>query len=185
MDESELGELEQAEQSAARVHELSILTWNVWFNEQDWFLRCRALLGHVQRVRPHMACFQEVTPRFLEQLAAADWVRAEYAISDAGDEGTLLPYGVVMIARVPVRRFVIFDMASTQNRKLVLAELTVNGTRVTFASMHLESHKRNTHLRAWQRRAVASALRTLGGLADLVLFAGDMNVHDVWPESAD
>ena len=139
--------------SNLEVDPLSIVTYNVWFSARNQHARCHALLREVRDRRPLFACFQEVTPFFLHQLLATDWVRAQYKISDSSNGKTLkspgssLVYGVVMLVRanvgIEVEALLLYKLESSMGRHCLVCDAKVpwqgSVVDVTVATVHLES----------------------------------------------
>merc|ERR1712070_1101547 len=59
---------------------LTVLTWNVWFDSLAAPQRFRAIAEEVLKQAPDVACFQEVTERFLRALHESE-VRLLYEFS--------------------------------------------------------------------------------------------------------
>jgi endonuclease/exonuclease/phosphatase family metal-dependent hydrolase len=148
--------------------EVRVVTWNVWFGPHAFRARGTALLAELERRRPDVIALQEVTPALLERIVAAPWIREAYQLSDV-DGLTLDGYGVVLLSRLPVRKFRLAAVPSQMGRQLVVAELACG---LTIASIHLESTAAQTPTRIRQLRLVQPYLAALG--PDVVL-AGDMN----------
>jgi len=53
---------------------VSVLTWNVWFNEGlEVEQRMKSIGEHFEEHSPDIICLQEVTPRILDLLRSAPW----------------------------------------------------------------------------------------------------------------
>ena len=167
------------------VNELRVVSWNLFFAEGYWVDRLHAGVGELMALDPHVICLQEVMERSLSYLLRLSWVRDNFVVSDGGGSGTLAPYGVVILSRIPVKRFVIADLVTRMNRKLLVAELVVNsGEMLVVATAHLESLPESGSYRVAQLLDIHALLAAYRGLASLVVLCGDTNTHDTYPENA-
>ncbi len=151
---------------------MRILTWNVYFGGHMFEERRDALVAELARRRPEVIALQEVTAPLHEALAALG-----YWMSDDGAMFHELRYGVVILARVPVRGATILDLPSEMGRKLITVELA-SGLRV--ASVHLESGRDERPRRLEQLAVVQARLVRY----DDVVWVGDMNFAPGTPEDA-
>ena len=70
--------------------------------------------------------------------SAKEWIRENYWVSDAHGH-TVTPYGVLLLSRLPILRLELHDLPSAMHRRLLLADLSVNGLTVRVGTVHLES----------------------------------------------
>lgn len=163
-----------------------VLTWNVWFSPFHQERRYEELLRIVEDSAPEIACFQEVTRAFVEQLVEKEWIREHYFVSDVSGE-TVLPYGVLMISRLPVSRFNLYYFPqSDMGRALMWAEFSMadvesgsSAEKLVVATSHLESLNHNAETRVTQMKAAFSLLSVF----ENVLFVGDFNFGQDWEEN--
>mmetsp|Transcript_2692 Transcript_2692/g.9534 ORF Transcript_2692/g.9534 Transcript_2692/m.9534 type:complete len:303 (+) Transcript_2692:280-1188(+) len=120
------------------LDQISFVTFNVWFSNAFFEQRAEALFRIVDSLHPHFVCLQEVTPRFVALLREQEWVQRDYYCSDAIGT-TVNPYGVLMLSRLPVSRFVLHTLPTNMGRKLLVAETMVNGELFRVSTVHLES----------------------------------------------
>jgi tyrosyl-DNA phosphodiesterase 2 len=168
--------------------ELTVTTFNVWFDSYFADQRYRAIAQLLSREMPDVMVFQEITPAALSVLLAQPWVRERYRSaavvgSRAGN------YGQLMLSRLPTSRVTYTRLPTRLSRGFLKAEFTVNGRLLVVCSVHLESGKRNVRLRGRQLRRMFRALRS----AEDAVVLGDFNMrdsengriappyHDVWP----
>ena len=109
---------------------------------------------------------QEVTPYFLAHLLSQPWLRAQYCVSDVNGS-TLDRYGVVLLSRVPVRRFLLLPLPSMMSRRLLVADFGP----LAVATVHLESMRPCVEERIVQLDLVCRALAQAPG----AVLMGDMN----------
>ena len=167
--------------------DVRVVTWNAWFGEHEFEARRRALLDELACRKADVIALQEVTPELLDDLCDEPWVRSAYRLSDVQ---LMQSYDVVLLSRLPVRRFGSLVLPSQMGRRLVVAELACG---LVVATVHLESMKGYERTRALQLELIQPALIELGDDAVLV---GDMNFQpgdpleteamdpgfvDVWP----
>jgi endonuclease/exonuclease/phosphatase family metal-dependent hydrolase len=152
--------------------EFTLSTWNVWFDRYRREERNAALLAELERYRPHVMLFQEVTPPFVRALQAAAWLKEGYWIS--GVEHTQI--GVVMVARVQCHALGFHPLTSRMGRRLLVGRFAGG---VAVAGAHFESNRDSGETRAAQ---FSEALDILEREPAAVL-AGDFNSTAEEPES--
>lgn len=164
---------------------MRLLTWNVYFGGHCFEERAGALVAELERRRPEVIALQEVTPELLPRLAG---LAGGYELSDADGATLDLGYGVVILARIPVRGYRFVDLPTEMGRTLVTAELD---TGLTVAAVHLESMASGGPRRLEQLAVIQRHLAR----RDDVIWVGDMNFApdgaeqtaldpgwvDVWP----
>jgi hypothetical protein len=174
--------------------ELTILSWNVWFNSHCAGDRWRSILFESSKRLPHVLAFQEATPLFVRLLLAEAWVTAGYVCSDGGDGRSCAPEGELLLVRKELQPvFTTTALPSNMSRAMVSAVLPPIGCAVGTA--HLESKEENAPTRLLQAKVCRDVLdQNAGGNA---IFCGDMNTEssetehlmevlggnwvDVWP----
>lgn len=133
-----LAAAEEREDFGQTLDQISFVTFNVWFSNAFFEQRAAALFRIIDSLHPHFVCLQEVTPRFVALLREQGWVQRDYLCSDAIGT-TVNPYGVLMLSRLPVKRFVLHTLPTNMGRKLLVAETMVNGDLFRVSTVHLES----------------------------------------------
>lgn len=153
--------------------ELTVVTFNIWFDDYYAEQRYQAIAELLRERRPDVIVLQEVTSAALEVFIDQPWVRDEYLSASAvgGDTGN---YGMLMLSRVPAVRAAYSRLPTRQSRGFLEAELAVNGARQTVCCVHLDSGKSSARLRAWQLRRI---FRSQKKTEDAVLL-GDFNMRD-------
>ena len=153
--------------------ELTLTTYNIWFDSKYAEPRYRAIAELLSRRAPDIMVFQEVTPTALDVLLGAPWIRTDYAsASVVGDH--VGNYGLLMLSRLPVTRVTYTRLPSRLDRGYLTAEFSVSGARQVVCCIHLDSGKSWWPLRAWQLRRIFGALRRT---TDAVVL-GDFNMRD-------
>ena len=169
--------------------ELTVATFNIWFDDYHAEQRYRALAELFCHRKPDVVVLQEVTPIALRIFIDQPWVRAEYLRVSVvgGDTGN---YGMLMLSRVPVAWASYRRLPTRQSRGFLEAQLAVDGAPPTVCCVHLDSGKSSARLRGWQLRRI---FRSQQSTDDAVLL-GDFNMRDaengritapfrdVWPD---
>ena len=153
--------------------ELTVSTFNIWFNTFFADQRYRAIAQLLSRDMPDVMVFQEVTPAPLAVFLAQPWIREHYrcAAVTGGDLGS---YGMLMLSRLPIRRVTYTRLTTRLARGFLQAELAINGSPLVICAVHLESGKSAAWWRAWQLRRIFRALKTV----DNAVILGDFNMRD-------
>ena len=168
---------------------LTLVTFNIWFNEKHAQQRYQAIADLLSRDLPDVMVFQEVTPAALDVFLAQPWIRERYRRAEVTGVG-VGNYGLLMLTRLPVGRVTYKGLPTRLSRGFLRAEFVVNGRPVVIAAIHLESGKAASRLRARQLRTVFRAVRG----AETTVVLGDFNLRDaengaigkkfldVWPD---
>lgn len=153
--------------------ELTVATFNIWFDDYHAEQRYLAIVDLLRGRRPDVIALQEVTPAALEVFLDQPWVRNEYLSASAvgGDAGN---YGMLMLSRVPITRTTYSRLPTRQSRGFLEAELAVSDARPIICCLHLDSGKSSARLRGWQLRRIFHAQKSV---EDAVLL-GDFNMRD-------
>lgn len=119
---------------------LSLLTWNIWFDDNEMYRRFEHILDFIHEKNVDVVCLQEATTEFLELLKHRTW-HSEYDMSDGDLSGsTIGDYGVLMMCKRSLgAKFSFHSMPSKSNRKLLIGTLL---PQLTVGTVHLESRKR-------------------------------------------
>ncbi|MDT5067898.1 MAG: tyrosyl-DNA phosphodiesterase 2 [Mycobacterium sp.] len=153
--------------------ELTVATFNIWFDEYFADDRYLAIAELLARDMPDVMVFQEVTPAALDAFSAQPWIRDHYlraaAVNGLGN------YGMLMLSRLPITRATYTRLPTRLARGFLEAEFTINGHPLIVCSVHLESGRAAAGLRARQLNRVFGALR---GVDDAVVL-GDFNMRDI------
>lgn len=153
--------------------DLTVATYNIWFSDYWAVERYRAIAELMSAEAPDVIVFQEVTAEALGEFLAQPWLRQHYyrAAVTGADLGN---YGMLMLSRLPISRVTYSRLPTRLGRGFLQAELTLNGSSLVICSVHLESGKAKSQLRARQLRRVFRALSA----AEDVLILGDFNMRD-------
>jgi tyrosyl-DNA phosphodiesterase 2 len=153
--------------------ELTLTTFNIWFNDYCADERFRAIADLLRASRPDIMVFQEVTPSAVAVFLDQDWITDDYCRA-AVVGGDVNEYGMLLLSRLPIDRVTYTPLPTRLSRGYLRAEFTVGGTRLTVCSVHLDSGKARARLRARQLRRIFWSLRT----AENAVVLGDFNMRD-------
>lgn len=167
---------EAANDQAGLKASLTVVTFNVWFANYYFHTRCDALLDIVRDCNADVIGLQEVTPEFLHRLLSKPWVR-DYYLSGI-HSSTVEPYGVLLLSRVPVRRFFVHKLPTFMYRHLLVAELEVNEQTFQIGTVHLESMEEYAYMHQFQLNRIFPLLNQ----SDHAILMGDFNFCATWEE---
>jgi tyrosyl-DNA phosphodiesterase 2 len=153
--------------------ELTVATFNIWFDAHFADDRYLAIAELLSRDMPDVMVFQEVTPAALKVFLTQPWIREHY-LRAAVTSADLGPYGMLMLSRIPINRVTYTRLPTRLARGFLAAEFTINGSPEVICSVHLESGKASSGLRA---RQLGRVFRALSG-ADNAVVLGDFNMRD-------
>lgn len=171
------------------VDELTVSTFNIWFEGYFAERRYPAIAELLSREPPDVMAFQEVTADALTVLCEQPWIRERYCRVSVTGRG-VGNYGMLVLSRVPIRRATYVPLPTRMARGVLVAELNDSAEGLAVGSVHLDSGKASAPLRA---RQLTKAFRAVGDHENAVLM-GDFNMRDsenssitepftdVWPE---
>ncbi|CAI7890602.1 unnamed protein product, partial [Closterium sp. NIES-53] len=156
---------------------VSIMTWNVWFNEEAALQHRMAAIGAaILHHRPHVVCLQEVTPSIVELFSSHPWFTQYRPCSPLRDRH-MPPYFCLILSRLAVQQQHVHPFAnSIMGRQLLITSfclppLASNASSappcvLTVATSHLESPcpappTWNQHFSPQRVQQAAEALRLL------------------------
>ncbi|KAL0591535.1 hypothetical protein ABG067_001133 [Albugo candida] len=130
---------------------LRIFTLNVYFDSVAMTLRMRAIGKCVERLRPGVIGFQEVTSESLAMLKKQPW-SCYYDCSADCIAPFDKPYFVVLFTALPMLSIETYPFKETKmGRELICMHLRVSETQTLFVgTTHLESLKQNGSIRVKQ-----------------------------------
>lgn len=150
--------------------ELTVVTFNVWFDNYYALERCEALLEIIRQCDADVICLQETKTRYLNFILQQPWVQESYYVSDFTGK-TIQPYGVLLLSRLPITQLRLHRLPSIMERKLLVAGFEINGQTVEIATVHLESMKTFASTRKQQLSLIFPALAK----AQHAMLMGDFN----------
>jgi tyrosyl-DNA phosphodiesterase 2 len=159
------------------ISELTMVTFNVWFEDYYALERCEALLQIVKECDADIICLQEIKLRYLNYILDQPWVQADYYVSDYIGN-TIHPYGVFLLSRLPIACLHFHYLPSVMGRKLLVATFELNHQKMQVATVHLESMPMFAPTRKRQLLQIFPALEQ----ADHTVLMGDLNFCANWPE---
>ena len=168
--------------------ELTLATFNVWYDGYHAEQRYLAIAEHLSRRAPDIMVFQEVTAPALDVLLTQPWIRGHY-FQSAVVGGSLGNYGMLILSRFPIAGATYTSLPTHQCRGFLQADVLINGIHEVVCCVHLDSGKASARMRARQLRTVFRALHS----TENAVLLGDFNMrddenrritlpyHDIWP----
>lgn len=153
--------------------ELTFVTFNIWFGDHQATARYQAIVDLLEAHAPDVIALQEVTIAALDVFLAQPWIRQHYVHAAVAGED-FATYGLLILSRLPLSHARYTHLPRSVGRGLLQAEVTVNGHQLTICSLHLESGKAASELRAHQ---LATVFRIVGPAENAVL-CGDFNLRN-------
>lgn len=165
------------EEPRAALRELTLATFNTWFQGPDPALRYAGLLHALRGAGADVIVLQEVNMRLLEAVRATAWVRETYRYVRAPFRSDAVPtHGMMLLSRLPIDKAELHPLPTHMGRSLLAVQCSTEGAPFTFATVHLESMKAYADVRGKQLETVFGILE---GASD-VLLAGDFNFCSTW-----
>ena len=159
-------------QPKTKTRTLSVLTYNVLYDRDQWEARKAALMGVLDAHRSDIMAFQEVSPWFISALKAQPWSK-NYHFSTHSPQGA--PGGLLVLSTMPIDKTRVLAIPSVQGRRALLVKLKWSDTQsISLVNVHLDSYLKDGPSRAQQIQAIQEAVRQ----APMAVFLGDMNFGD-------
>ena len=85
------------DEKASETKELSVLSYNIWFEDQERDKRFGKMIEMISSDKPDIICLQEVTPLFMKDFfCKSNFIQENYLISDHIIPGTFGWYGNII-----------------------------------------------------------------------------------------
>jgi endonuclease/exonuclease/phosphatase family metal-dependent hydrolase len=178
------GDIRMASQGAQSTS-LSVLSYNIWFDSQNWPARFRHMLTEIRELDPDIIGLQEVIQRpQLENQAKslADSLGYYYYFSSRDAESSETRFGNAILSRYPIEA-THWRALNPQNdyRTAVHARINVHGNTVDFYNTHLHNTAVNVHIREEQILDLFDFIDSTHSGGFLFL-TGDFNANPDWEE---
>ncbi|WP_415904831.1 endonuclease/exonuclease/phosphatase family protein [Neptuniibacter sp. QD48_55] len=149
-------------------HKLSILTWNVWFDDRSGESRYPLILEEIYLQNADIVALQEVTPKFIG-LLEKHRLNERYHVSFSSQRSR---YQNATLTKVQPQNREVINLTSAMGRKALMVHLkTSDNCDVVVANLHLESPLDSSDLRVEQIDQVVEAFPS----NHLAILAGDLN----------
>lgn len=168
-----------------RPDTLTVVTLNLWHDQQDWPLRRALILEELRRLHPDVICLQEVLQHATLRNQAhdlADSLGHQVTFSSVDPETSVKRYGNAILVRHPVLEasWKALDPAGDY-RTVVHARIVFRGHPVDIFDTHLHHTAEGAGIRAEQVRDLLDYVQQRRGKGPAVL-AGDFNAPVSAPE---
>eukprot|EP01119_Soliformovum_irregulare_P013843 TRINITY_DN3721_c0_g1_i1.p1 TRINITY_DN3721_c0_g1~~TRINITY_DN3721_c0_g1_i1.p1 ORF type:complete len:355 (-),score=90.53 TRINITY_DN3721_c0_g1_i1:43-1107(-) len=168
------------ERSRIKTGSLRMVSYNVFFFQNfAGEIRHPVLLEIVRKSDADVIGFQEVTLGFLRLILACPWIREHYYISDGPNGQTILPYGCMLLSRIPPVKFYRNQFPTNMARSLIAAEFFINNRTFRVGTVHLESYRMDT---PYRKEQLIISCESIGQASDGILM-GDYNMRDSFNEN--
>jgi tyrosyl-DNA phosphodiesterase 2 len=134
---------------------ITFVSYNIWFDYYKKMERIEELMKLCKG--SDVICLQEVTTSIVKYLKDVDWIQQDYEISDVTG-GSVIPYGVLILSKIPVDKFTMTILPSNMARMCLTAHLTVNSETILVGTVHLESLA-NRDTRAQQLKLISEIMK--------------------------
>lgn len=173
------------EAQGAQSVPFSIMTYNLWFDSQNWPARFNYMLGEIREADPDVICLQEVIqrPNLPNQAASmADSLGYYYVFTSRDPEGEPTRFGNAILSRYPIAATNAVDLSPLSDfRTAIHAQIEIGGNVIDIYNTHLHNTAVNQGIRIEQIEHLKSFIdqTQAGGLAFL---CGDFNANPDWEE---
>jgi endonuclease/exonuclease/phosphatase family metal-dependent hydrolase len=172
---------------AARTDTLTVVTLNLWHDQQDWPRRRTLILGELRALNPDVICLQEVLQHATLRNQAHDLAdslgcRVTFASVDA--DTAVKRYGNAILTRHPMLETAWKPLAPRDDYRVVAhMRIDFGGRSVEVFCTHLHHTQDGGAIRAEQIRDLLRYVRSRRGRGPAVV-AGDFNAAPGAPELA-
>jgi len=159
--------------------ELTILSYNVWFNHSENVLNRMSAIGKIiEQENPDLIALQEMTPYLCTILFSQYWV-LDYYVSDPlgvelGKPNDNWKYGNIILSKVNFRDLMLHDFPSNQSRKALCGSVYFNNVLFTLGTFHLESYPSQSG----KRRKQLELFQNITNVSEHIVLVGDSNFQN-------
>lgn len=173
------------EARGARSAPFSIMTYNIWFDSQNWPARFNYMLEEIRAEDPDVICLQEVIQRAnLPNQAAslADSLGYYYVFTSRDPEGADKRFGNAILSRYPIEASNSVDLLPLNDfRTAIHAQIEVDGNVIDVYNTHLHNTAASKDIRIEQIQGLKNFIdQTKSG--ELTFLCGDFNANPDWEE---
>lgn len=173
------------EAQGAQSVPFSIMTYNLWFDSQNWPARFNYMLDEIRQADPDVICLQEVIqrPNLPNQAASmADSLGYNYVFTSRDPEGAPTRFGNAILSRYPITESNAVDLSPLSDfRTAIHAQIEIGGNVIDIYNTHLHNSAVNQDIRIEQIEDLKSFIaQTQSG--KLTFLCGDFNANPDWEE---
>jgi endonuclease/exonuclease/phosphatase family metal-dependent hydrolase len=164
---------------------LSVLTYNIWFDNQNWPARFAHMLGEIRDLDPDIIGLQEVIQRAnLDNQAQmmADSLGYYYYFSSVDAETSSQRFGNAILSRYPIEESNWKALLPLNDYRTVAhIRINVEGNVIDVYNTHLHNVAVNTHIREEQILDMLNFIdQTTSN--EYIFVTGDYNANPDWEE---
>jgi len=159
--------------SISYASQLSVVTYNVWFDSATAEQRVPKILDVVAAKNADIIAFQEVESWFIDALEADDRFKPYHFAAERGWFNSVKG-GLLVLVKTELLQQHYLALPSNMDRGLLQLETEIEGVRLCVATVHLDSMLDDSKLRIRQLEAVSKQTSQCN---DLILL-GDFNFGD-------
>jgi endonuclease/exonuclease/phosphatase family metal-dependent hydrolase len=137
-----------AEDDKAKNSQISLWTWNVWFDEQSAEHRFPEIMSRLHKASPDVVFLQEVTPSFISSFQTSS-LKNEYRLYTTFR--SRISYGLAFLTKSQFSHTKLDSIASQFNRNVFFALIEIDKNKaIVLINVHLESGQSEKNARAVQ-----------------------------------
>ena len=174
--------------AAARDDTLTVVTLNLWHDQQDWPRRRALIVAELRALEPDIVCLQEVLQHETlpnQAYALAESLGCDVAFSSTDRESSTKRYGNAILSRHPILERSWKPLEPRNDYRTALhARIDVHGVPLDVFDTHLHHTAEGGAIRAEQIRDLLAYVKAHRGRG-AVLLAGDFNAAPTVPELQD
>ena len=173
------------ESEHAKSSGLSILSYNLWADSQNWPARLSHILKEIRELDPDLIALQEVIQRSTlvnQAKTMADSLGYHFYFSSRSSETSSTRFGNAILSRFPIIEANWRALNPLSDfRTAVHVKVEVEGNIVDFYNTHLHNAAVNRHIREEQINDLIDFIESTRSDGFLFL-TGDFNANPHWPE---
>jgi len=179
-------EMIRLEADGALSSSLSIMTYNIWFDSQNWPARRNIMLQEMRAADPDIICLQEVIqrtnlPNQAETLA--DSLGYFYAFSSRDAQGAPTRFGNAILSKYPIVAENNIALRPLNDFRTALhIRVEKDGNILDVYNTHLHNAAVNTHIRQEQIQDLLGFIDETKAEESLIFLCGDFNANPDWEE---
>jgi len=157
----------------SQASQLSVVTYNVWFDSATATERIPKLLDIVAKKKADIIAFQEVESWFIDALESDDRFKDYHFAMETGWFNSVKG-GLLVLTKTEKVQQQYMDLPSHMSRGLLQVIAKIDGVQVCIVTVHLDSMLNDTELRINQLKVVTQQTSKCNNL----ILLGDFNYGD-------
>jgi endonuclease/exonuclease/phosphatase family metal-dependent hydrolase len=164
---------------------ISVMTYNIWHDSQNWPARLTHMLSEIRTLNPDLIGLQEVIQRLSlpnQAQTLADSLGYYYYFSSVDPVTSAQRYGNAILSRYPILETNWRHLQPENDYRIAVhAKIEIAGNIIDYYNTHLHNTAVNAHIREQQITDLYDFINDTS-TSDYIFVTGDYNANPNWDE---